>query len=96
VGGAFMIANRLAGRRLPIAARVLAISALSLIILAVALFLGARQSIHDAVRAQILNRVDVAAGTLLYLGRDARSANYLRRRQFAIWLVPRQGQFQPR
>jgi hypothetical protein len=56
-----------AGFRIPIAVRILAISAFSLIALAIALFVAAKQSIHDAVYAQILTRCNVAAGTLIYL-----------------------------
>jgi hypothetical protein len=87
--GLIVIPAPLRELRIPIATRVLAAGALSLIVLAIALLTGAKQSIQSAVYAQIVERVQIGENTLSYLVNERGSAkiNSEGDLQFGSWVV---------
>jgi methyl-accepting chemotaxis protein len=75
--------------RLPIATRILSMSALSLVLLAIALFVGAKMSIQSAVYAQIVGRLQTSDNAMADLLANHGPANvdgseHLR---FGAWVV---------
>jgi methyl-accepting chemotaxis protein len=84
-----VVLGRLRAVRIPIATRVLAIGAVSLVLFAAALLLSARESVQRGVSAQISDRVQVAQNTLWYLvqQRGAATVGDDGKLRFGDWVV---------